>query len=318
MHLRSLIVCLPSVLVLGATATAQGNDCSVATPIGGPVVMAFNSTSNTPSGFNGGGLPCTTSVGNDVFYLWTSILDGDFCISTCNSSFDTVLQVHQGTSCASTCLAWNDDDTTTCPGCAPRSRILLTGVAAGDTFLIQIGGAPGIGGGPGVLIISNCGPTTVCNPANPNISGRSTTLIPSYYTTSGMGAGLHLEATCGPPGQFGFFLVSAGAGSALPIWMGILCLDMPIGRYNANSAANQFPQLNSLGQFDATGNAFLNLAGTSTTGTGFDVPLALPLTPAGQVILPGDVWYFQLWHRDLVPGPLTPSANFSDVYQGNF
>ena len=66
----------------------------------------------------------------------------------------------------------------------------------------------------------------------------------------------------------------------------------------------------SVGQFDAAG-VFQNISGTSTVGTGFDVPQALP-SPPGGVILPGDTLHFQLWYRD------GPNSNFSDAITVNF
>jgi hypothetical protein len=66
--------------------------------------------------------------------------------------------------------------------------------------------------------------------------------------------------------------------------------------------------MNSIGQFDGSG-VFQNLAGTSSVGSGFDVPAALPDPPAG-VISAGSTWNFQLWYRDGGAGP--GSSNFSD------
>jgi hypothetical protein len=62
--------------------------------------------------------------------------------------------------------------------------------------------------------------------------------------------------------------------------------------------------LNSIGRFDA-GGVFQNLAGTSTVGSGFDLPATLP-SPPGGTINPGATWNFQLWYRD------GAASNFSD------
>jgi hypothetical protein len=62
--------------------------------------------------------------------------------------------------------------------------------------------------------------------------------------------------------------------------------------------------LNSIGDFDA-GGIFQNMAGTSSMGSGFDVPFNLP-TPPSSAISPGTTWHFQLWYRDGV------ASNFSD------
>ena len=102
----------------------------------------------------------------------------------------------------------------------------------------------------------------------------------------------HLEATGGPFNEFGYFLVSATAvDPGVPVAGGSLCLGAPFGRY-ATAAGNR----RSVGRFDASG-AFQNLSGTSSVGTGFDVPIQLP-SPPGGVIATGTTWNFQLWYRD--------------------
>lgn len=150
-------------------------------------------------------------------------------------------------------------------------------------------------------------------PAVPNSSGLSATLGFSGFS-SNVGSGFHLECVDGPALQFGFFIVSATANSNVPLFDGVLCLDLPFGRYNPQIATNQgLPVLNSLGQFDG-GGVLNSLAGnaTSSGGSGFDVPLELPFAPPGQVILPGTSWCFQCWYRD------GASANFSNVAEVSF
>ena len=160
--------------------------------------------------------------------------------------------------------------------------------------------------------------TVQCDPAGPHYQGNSAKLNTSSFG-SGVGSDLHIECTDGPSGEFGFMLMSADGSANASLFNGVLCLGSPFGRYNANIATNQgLPQLNSLGQFDASG-VLQNLAGTATSsgGSGFDVPSELPLTPAGQMIAPGDTYYFQVWFRDQVaplPNPGS-SANFSNMIE---
>ena len=54
--------------------------------------------------------------------------------------------------------------------------------------------------------------------------------------------------------------------------------------------------MNSLGLFDSSG-VLQNSVGTSTVGSGFDVPLNIPIG-SGMTITAGDTWHFQLWHRE--------------------
>lgn len=84
---------------------------------------------------------------------------------------------------------------------------------------------------------------------------------------------------------------------------GTLCLGASIGRYNAAYGGIG----NSLGAFDENG-VFENLAGTSTTGYGFDLPARLPPGMGGG-IASGSTYHLQLWYRDANPGS---TRNFSN------
>lgn len=137
-----------------------------------------------------------------------------------------------------------------------------------------------------------------CTPATPNSSGAAVSLGSSDLSGPGV---LHIEAHGGPVDQFGMVLVSAGfTDPGVPVSQGDLCLTPPIGRYGSSAG----PGLNSIGRFDAAG-VLQNLFGTSTVGSGFDVPAVLP-TPPGGIVLPGTTWNFQVWYRD------GSASNFSD------
>ena len=143
--------------------------------------------------------------------------------------------------------------------------------------------------------MDSCGSeVTFCDPADANSTGLPTRITSSV--SGGINGGLHLEATQGPSDQFGYFLVgSAASDPGIQISQGRLCIGVAahsvFGRYNvANSV------MNSVGQFDRNG-VLQNLVGTSTTGTGFDVPGTLPLVGT-PTIRTGETWHFQLWHRE--------------------
>ncbi|MEZ6005961.1 MAG: hypothetical protein R3F33_17490 [Planctomycetota bacterium] len=149
---------------------------------------------------------------------------------------------------------------------------------------------------------------TWCDPMDANSTGFPTVLAGSW--TAPGGSNLHLRASSGPPDQFGYFLVgNEHSLQGVPISQGRLCLGTGAGailsRYNVVGTV-----MDSLGQFDATGT-FVNLSGTSSTGTGFDVPMALPYL-AGS-IQAGQTWHFQLWHREDMG-----QANFSNALSVNF
>lgn len=156
-------------------------------------------------------------------------------------------------------------------------------------------------------IPDSCETTVLCTPL-PNSTGFPTVLTGTMG--SGVGSGLHLEATSGPPGQFGYFLIGTGVmAPGLPVGSGLLCLDTSpgnmVGRYNVVGTS-----MNSIGIFDAAG-VLQNGVGTSTVGSGFDVPSTIPTI--GGVITIGSTWHFQLWHRDI---PST--SNFSNALSVTF
>lgn len=133
-----------------------------------------------------------------------------------------------------------------------------------------------------------------CSPASNNSTGLPTKLSGSFGT--GVGSDLHLEATQGPPTQLGYFLVGTGfSDPGIPLGQGNLCLATgggnSIGRYNVAGG-----NLNSVGSFDAAG-VLQNLVGTSTVGSGYDVPSTVPIG-GSPTIMVGQVWHFQVWHRE--------------------
>ena len=157
-------------------------------------------------------------------------------------------------------------------------------------------------------IPDSCEVSTPCTPL-PNSTGVPTVLTGAM--TGSPGTGLHLEATSGPPSQFGYFLIGTGLASpGLAVGSGILCLDTTggnlIARYNVGGTV-----MNSIGIFDA-GGVLQNAVGTSTVGSGYDVPTTIPL-PIGGTIVAGSTWHFQLWHRDI---PST--SNFSNALSWTF
>jgi hypothetical protein len=156
---------------------------------------------------------------------------------------------------------------------------------------------------PGILgsLDPSGGPslTLACDPASNHSGGTYAKLDASDASGPGV---WHLECTDGPVGEFGYFLVSSTLiDPGLPVSAGFLCLGAPIGRYAPAAGGT----LSSIGQFGA-GGVLNNLAGTSSSGTGYDVLGALP-SPPGGTIAAGDTWYFQCWYRD------GQASNFSNV-----
>jgi hypothetical protein len=137
--------------------------------------------------------------------------------------------------------------------------------------------------------------TTFCDPANNNSTGGPAVLSGSAMASGTTSAGLHLEGSGGPPDQFGYVLAgTTSSDPGLNVSLGRLCVSFSgggiLGRYNIPGDRN------SLGQFDGAG-VFQNLVGTSTSGSGFDVPSTVPF-PGDATILAGDTLHFQVWYRD--------------------
>jgi len=72
---------------------------------------------------------------------------------------------------------------------------------------------------------------------------------------------------------------------------GNLCLSGTIGRY--------------------FGGAILQTSGAGTLLESGSLDL-MPIPPNGVAVQPGDTWYFQYWHRDIISGLGIPTSNYTD------
>jgi len=257
------------------------------------------------------------AVGDGTYSLNVSKLEPDFFSFTVADGASVTIDVLFSTATAD-CDAMlyeanvcNDDQNSGCGGtlacgfsASDNENLAWTNTTGSDmNCLLRVHVWPNSGGDCNdydlTLIGAGAGgPALFCNPANNHSGGTFATLGTS--TVSGPGV-FHLEATDGPADQFAYFLVSGSSmDPGVSVSQGQLCLGAPQGRYSPAAGG----ALNSISQFDAAGN-LQNLAGTSSVGTGFDVPAVLP-SPPGGVIASGDTWYFQLWYRD------GAASNFSD------
>lgn len=137
--------------------------------------------------------------------------------------------------------------------------------------------------------------SSFCEPAGINSSGNAAVLSASMNTT---GSGIHLNAAGRPAsvgGAFGFFLIADTNARSIPLGDGSLCLRGTTGRFGPASGGF----LNPLGVWNDEGN-FANLAGTSASEIGFDVPSDLPANIGGTITV-GSTWHFQVWFRDRNP-----------------
>ncbi len=127
---------------------SYNDSCQNAMEIGEVENLSFDTTNAT---FDGPGL-CVR--GPNIWYVYTASCTGQATISTCGSSFDTVLAVYSSTSCPpqqSKLIACNDDS----DSCGQQAEVTVN-VQAGSRYLIEVGGFNNLDKGLGVLNIG-CG-----------------------------------------------------------------------------------------------------------------------------------------------------------------
>ena len=301
---------------------APNASCATPTPIAGEVEFDWdNSGSLVPYSQDMSSANDCLSIRRDLWYEWTCLELGFYRFSTENSPTinDTAIALYTPDGCTGTCIDF--DDTIGADNLA--GSVLVPFVTEGTRILVQVGSGQTSGaGGIGHLSITReTDPVTdgvfnLCGPGNDHHEGDNVVLEGGII--GGPGSGLRIEARNGPVGATGFLIASTLMTAPTPLGEGNLCLAIPIGRYTRKLANNRSnPALASIGQFDPYGSGqFLNLSGTSTGGSGFDVPTELP-PGLGTAIGPGTVLGFQLWYRDEdVNG--NPSSNLSDVVAISF
>jgi hypothetical protein len=125
-----------------------------------------------------------------------------------------------------------------------------------------------------------------CGPGVANSTG-SPGEMNAYGSTQASDNNVRLEGVSLPAGQFALFLASQTQGFVTPPGsQGNLCLGGSIARY-----AQDLKQIGNDGRVELT----IDLG-------------AIPTSPP-SVVMPGDTWKFQVWHRDNNPGP---TSNFTD------
>lgn len=215
---------------------------------------------------------------NDLWFAYIADANANVELDLCDSDFDTVMSVYDGTSGA--LIACNDD------ACGLRSALSITG-SAGAPYIIQVSGWNSSFGN-GILKISEGLGTTICS-AQSNASGEGAVLTLTGSATAADNA-LNLAVRDLPADSLGYFLTSLDGiyipnpgGSA-----GDLCIaSTAIGRYagdvldsGAAGAVSFSPDLSAI---------------PGPTGT--------------SAAAAGETRYFQYWSRDTSGG--NPTSNFS-------
>ncbi len=180
--------------------------------------------------------------GASVWYSWTAPASGSYAFSTAGSSFDTLLALYTGTGYPLTLESANDND-----GALPTSRVALTTVTAGTTYLIAVDGKNGAKG-PAVLSW-NAGPSNdLFAAALPVTSCNGTTVSNNANATSEIGEPVHAGLGAGKTVWFRYTAVTTGpvtvntAGSAFDTVLAVY--------FFSNPAATQFNQLTLLATND--------------------------------------------------------------------
>ncbi len=122
-------------LQITATSSLVNDACAGALPLyfGAPFTMDnFGATSTGDPAAT-----CTLYLSNGVWFTFTSPITGPVPVSTCGSSFDTVLQVFTNACGALAPMVCNDDFG---PSCANANASLVINAVAGQTYRILAGG----------------------------------------------------------------------------------------------------------------------------------------------------------------------------------
>ena len=110
-------------------------------PLADGVPFTMSTTNATSTGDPAPG--CAALFGKGVWFTYTAPASGDVIVSTCGSSFDTVLTVYTGYCGGLTAVACDDDNGPACPGLQASVRFSAN---AGVTYHLLAGGYNSAGG----------------------------------------------------------------------------------------------------------------------------------------------------------------------------
>ncbi|QDV08683.1 hypothetical protein Poly30_42360 [Planctomycetes bacterium Poly30] len=169
--------------VLSAPAFAQGtDDCTGATVLTAGVSATFDTTTATLSPEV---WPCALSGGPDLWFQYTTTASGlDLTVELCGSSYDTALEIFSGTCGALVSEVCNDDF------CGLQSGASISGVSAGTTYFIRVGGYNGATGAGIIVANEIVTPCSMPDALETNFDCASATAI-----GSGSYTGLNVDDT---------------------------------------------------------------------------------------------------------------------------
>jgi hypothetical protein len=141
----------------GGPPTPPPNDaCSGALPIADGQDQPFDTTYATSSGLRLTGCGGATTMLNDIFYVYTPVVTGEATITTCGTTWDTILAVYDR--CGGRIIACNDDDLRfVCIQSSGQSVVKFPAIA-GRSYTITVGTGLVFPDGRGVLNVSCVAP----------------------------------------------------------------------------------------------------------------------------------------------------------------
>jgi hypothetical protein len=167
----------PGLLTISSDCITNNDNCTNAETIGNET-KSFNTATAT---YDGPGL-IYGYTGPDVWYVYTAACTGNVTVNLCNSNFDTVLVVYNGSACNPTSgrIKAYDDDGCSYLGCGCGSKLTFAAIA-GNQYLIEVGGWDTASGQGQITVSSSCTASKTDlgdAPDSTNNSGTSMTAYP--------------------------------------------------------------------------------------------------------------------------------------------
>ncbi|MGE3174382.1 MAG: hypothetical protein AB7O97_17260 [Planctomycetota bacterium] len=180
------------------------DDCAGALPVtlgdNGPFDTACSTTS-TPAGTCG-------LLGRDLWYSFTAGCDAPHTFSTCDSDYDTVIELWDA--CGGTVLGCNDDSTLICTA-SIRQSLLTAPLVNGSTYLVRVGGFNGAVGVHNLRITTGTSTGSIVNPSTVSSCPSPATL--TVTGSSNIGESLTADLI----GATGLGMVGYGFAPNVPI-----------------------------------------------------------------------------------------------------
>ncbi len=213
MTLSSKITTVALAASLCAAAQAQNDECTTALTLVAGTPLAFDTGTATLSAEV---WPCALNGGPDLWYSYTVPANtASFSVDTCGTSYDTALEVFDGTCGALNPLFCNDD------ACGFQSQIQVAGVTVGQTYFIRVGGYNNATG-PGTITLTETGPPVQGCVLNPGFESgtldgwtlldNSGPFIPSMASLAGVDPGFGVIPATPTEGAWTFMTGFDGTG----------------------------------------------------------------------------------------------------------